>query len=132
MRNLRKVMQRDGMEREVPAKSLKWHYLISKYLKPVIEANEPQGTINAHTNNLAALYEQSCRDESLMVCATYLPPKVTTVLVQDQNSPATQVMFTEILPKKFKKQPRKSVRKVQEVRKFNKNNSVFKDFKEEN
>ena len=73
----------------------------------------------------------SCRDESLVVCATYLPPKLTTVIMQDQSSLTSQVMFTEILPKKFKKTPKKSVRKVKEVRKFNKANSVFKDFREE-
>ena len=73
----------------------------------------------------------SCRDESLVVCATYLPPKLTTVIMQDQSSLTSQVMFTEILPKQFKKTPKKSVRKVKEVRKFNKANSVFKDFREE-
>ena len=46
--------------------------------------------------------------------------------------PTSQVMFNEIFPQKFKRMPRKSTRKVQEVRKFNKANSVFKDFKEEN
>ena len=40
-------------------------------------------------------------------------------------------MFNEIFPQKFKRMPRKSTRKVSEVRKFNKANSVFKDFKEE-
>jgi len=41
-------------------------------------------------------------------------------------------MFSEIFPQKYRRLAKKSTRKVQEVRKFSKANSVFKDFKEEN
>lgn len=57
---------------------------------------------------------------------------MTSVIIQDQMSSSTQVMFTEIFPTKFKKQPKKSTCKIEEIRKFNKGSSVFKDWKEEN
>ena len=62
---------------------MKWHFLLSKYLKGVIDGIEPQGTINIVNNNLLGLYESSCKDDTLTVCAAYLPPKMTTVIVQD-------------------------------------------------
>ena len=62
-------------------KPLKWHYLFNKYLSHVIDGNIPQGTIQE--NNLPHLYQQSCRDDSLMACAVYLPPKMTTIIVQE-------------------------------------------------
>lgn len=67
-----------------------------------------------------------------MACAVYLPPKMTSVIIHEQMQQASLVMFSEILPTKLKRISRKSTRKVSEVRKFNKANSVFRDFKEEN
>ena len=68
-------------------------------------------------------------DDSLMVCATYLPPKITTVIIQNQTESTASVIFNEIFPQKFKRLPKKSTRKVKEVRRFNKGGSVFRDYK---
>ena len=94
----------------IAAKPLKWHYLLSKYLVNIIQGIEPQGTI--YQNNLPSLFDMSCHDDSLYVCGAYLPPKMTTVVIQDQSKPISSVMFHEIFPQKFKKLPQKSTRKV--------------------
>ena len=39
------------------AKPLKWHYLLTNYLKNIVEGVEPQGTIDLQNYNLMDLYE---------------------------------------------------------------------------
>ena len=55
MHKVRKVEELKGVG--AIAKPLKWHYLLTNYLKNIVEGVEPQGTIDLQNYNLMDLYE---------------------------------------------------------------------------
>ena len=104
--------------------------MLKKYLAQFESEDgvEPQGLLT--NNTLSDLYDNSMKNDELMLCATYLPPKYTSIIIQDQFHKVASTAMLSIVPSKFKKNVRKRTKKISEVRKFSKANSVFRDYKE--
>ena len=102
--------------------------MLKKYLVPKLSKNEPQGVIK--NQDFSSLFNLSCQDDSLVACATYLPPKYSQIIIQNQYKETIEMKLCHIEPVKQTKHPKKNTKKIQEQKLFNKDQSIFKDWRD--